>query len=516
MASLSEIINEAFNAMDFVKQQTSSREQETKKTGYQLAELYGKMQDEIEEAKAKGASEKEIKAIELKYQGKGLVLDRGRQATPSGKDFSKAGTDQVSTIKNIQTTKKNLYKLMVYMCELTGSQGSPAKIPTIKDTLDKLKKHTDTLIMYEAKVAAKTYKPVGKKLRKDLNSIDLNELDWEEKRVPFTSDATNVKTGQLKNKDGANFEKYAEIEGVDEKDAKEGKVDVSKIKSVKVTGKARPNADIYELLQPYIHEFGRIAKQGQDIYDDFLADKGKNAPSTKDETPEEKQARKSDYNNRRNLVQKIIDKPGSDEDFEKNYNNFRNSEKAKDATKGSNASQHANAMAKKAQDKLNKELGVEKEKVTNASGQSGEVPSLTKAFKGDKKKIFNAKFEALVKKGKPELIMFNIGQGIIDTTNTVIIMAEKFLTDASATTTTSGAVFSKEELKNNAYINYNGQKFYMFKSDAKSVYAKLCSAEENKGFAEKLDRKGGELKQKVKQIFANSSVMSEELGMFNY
>lgn len=573
MAKLIDVINEAFNALDFAKDHVKG--QAPKKTGFQLAELYGKMQDEIEAAKERGASDKEIKAIELKYQGKGLVLDH-KTPTPSGKDFSNAGTELVQRMKDINATKKNLFKLMVYMCELTGKLGGPSKISTIKDTLDKLKKHADTLITYESNVSSKIYKPVGKKLRKDLDSIDLNELDWEDVRVPFTSDATKIKTGDFKNNNSDAAEKYAEIENVGKSDKdvkfeidaaerdvksilrrieslkhivknnpndeqfkkllkeKEEElqktfekieklkninkfdpkdVDVTKIKSVSVTGRARPNADIYEILQPYIHEFGRIAKKGQDLYDDFLADKGKSAPVSKKETSEEKQAREADYHNRRKLVKKIID-DGSDEEFEKNFNSFRNVEKAKDANKGSNFGQHANAMAKKNEDKLRKELGVEKEKVSNASGQSGDVLSLTKAFKGDKKKIFNAKFEDLKKKDEGSCVIYNIGQGVVDSTNALIIMAEKFLTDASATTTTSGAIFSSDELKNSAYINYNGQKFYMFKTDRNSPYAKMCKDPENKGFAESLDRKGGELKQKVKQIFSSSSVETD--GPFNY
>lgn len=534
--NLKDIINEAFDFNGNKKPTTFA----------DIAKAQREKEAKLEKARANGASEKELEKIKKGY-GFTLVKDSGQ----SGKDFGNAGTNMVTTVANINTTKRNLFKLMVYFCELTGKNGGEAKMPAIKKTLEDLKKYSDTLAMYEEKVKLETLgKRIGKELRAKLNRIDLNTLDWDEVRVPAVSDAAKVKTSKTfieKNGQRTN-EKYAEIKSVDEKDAKSGNIDISKIKSAEAIGKARPNADIYEDLYPYISEFSRFnrtvkaeglekyvkayydAKEGsveqinvlKDIIfngialDDLLSDKGKFAPEK--ETPEQKQAREADYKNRKKLAQQAIYN-SSDEEIDNNkgaYGAFRTAEKMKDSNKGSNTSQHANAMAKKAQDKLNKELGVEKEKVTNASGQSGEVPSLAKAFKGDKKKIFNAKFEALVKKGKPELVMFNVGQGIIDTTNTVIIMAEKFLTDASATTTTSGAVFSKDELKNNAYINYNGQKFYMFKSDAKSVYAKLCSAEENKGFAEKLDRKGGELKQKVKQIFANSSVMSEELGMFNY
>lgn len=536
MANLSEIINEV---LDFDTIKRAERPQ----TLGDIAKAQRDKENRLEKAKARGASEQELNRIKNSY---GFTLDDGKK-TADGKDFTKAGTDMVATIANINTTKRNLWKLMVYFCELTGANGGETKMAAIKKTLDDLKKYTDTLIMYEHRVSAKTVKAVGKELRAKLNRIDLNTLDWDEKTVPTTSDVTNVKTGKFIEKNGKRTnEKYAEIEGVDENDAKSGNIDVSKLQSTKVIGKARPNADIYEDLYPYIREFSKFnhkismqtldqyrdrydsAKDGSKeqleiirqvigqgfILDDLLSDKGKYAPAK--ETPEAKQARETDYKNRRELAKKVIDN-SSDEDIDNNkgaYGAFRNSEKAKDANKGSNFGSHANAMAKKNEDKLRKELGVEKEKISNANGQSGDVPSLTKAFKGDKKKIFNAKFEDLKKKGEGSCVIYNIGQGVVDTTNALIIMAEKFLTDASATTTTTGAIFSSDELKNNAFINYNGQKFYMFKTDRNSPYAKMCKDPENKGFAESLDRKGGELKQKVKQIFSSSSVETD--GPFNY
>lgn len=507
--NLKNIIDEAFNAVEFAKGQ--ERSDMKRKTGIELAVLYGKMQDEIEAAKEKGATDKEIKQIEQKYQAKGLVLDYSKKN--NGKDFTNAGTENTINLKNINISKNNLYKLLVRICELTGSQGNPSKLPEIKEILDKLKKQTEILIKYEERVSSKTYKPVGKKLKNDLEEIDINNLNWDEKSIPFTSDATNIKTGEFIKKDGKRTnDRYAEINAVDEKDAKEGKIDVSKIKSVNVTGKARPNAEVYEILLPYIQEFSRIKASKYDIFDDFLANKGKEAPVT-GETEAEKEIREKDYKSRREIVKKIIDS-NSDENFEKNFSKFREIESIKDSNKGKNSITHVNNMAKKEEDKLAAKMGIEKNFEENSEGKSGVLKNLFN--KKDKVELLKRKLDELKEDESIAVHAFGNISGV-DMNNNVWAVSEKVLTKPIPANSKKSAVdymFSTEELSKMPYVKIEGQKYYIIVANKTSVLKRVCNDEEYSKIVKKYDRKQSDLKKQISRIISGSTTIAE--SFFDY
>lgn len=530
--NLKNIIDEAFNAVEFAKGQ--ERSDMKRKTGIGLAVLYGKMQDEIEAAKEKGATDKEIKQIEQKYQAKGLVLDYSKKN--NGKDFTNAGTENVINLKNINISKNNLYKLLVRICELTGSQGNPSKLPEIKEILDKLKKQTEILIKYEERVSSKTYNPVGKKLKNDLEKIDINNLNWNEKSIPFTSDAANIKTGEFIKKDGKRTnDRYAEINAVDEKDAKAGKIDVSKIKSVNVTGKARPNAEVYEILLPYIQEFSRIKASKFNIpiedlssekdtkklivkalsaamLDDFLANKGKEAPVT-GETEAEKEIREKDYKSRREIVKKIIDS-NSDEDFEKNFSKFREMESIKDSNKGKNSITHVNNMAKKEEDKLAAKMGIEKNFEENSEGKSGVLKNLFN--KKDKVELLKRKLDELKEDESIAVHAFGNISGV-DMNNNVWAISEKVLTKPIPANSKKSAVdymFSKEELSKMPYVKIEGQKYYIIVANKTSVLKRVCNDEEYSKIVKKYDRKQSDLKKQIGRIISGSTTIAE--SFFDY
>lgn len=258
-----------------------------------------------------------------------------KPAANSNKNTSKEeGGEKFTEIeKNINRVKGKLYKELVEFCNIIGGVGTwgdrdtknatnkitskdeegnetskTTGIPsddTIRGHLTQLKSDAKTLEHYEYgyskavgdddvkrygganKQYAKAGKQVSAALLKVLNSIHISDLDWDEERVPYLTNAKYVTKA-----DG-----YANIKAFDADEAKnmskEQLVNKGLGAGAKPIGKKRFNADIYEDLYPFINEFRKYSSgykpHNVDLLGDFVSSK------------------KENYDERRKAMEKAID-----------------------------------------------------------------------------------------------------------------------------------------------------------------------------------------------------------------
>lgn len=233
--------------------------------------------------------------------------------------------------KSINRIKGKLYKELIEFCNIVGGVGSwgdrdtknatnkitskdkegnetskTTGIPSddvIRGHLAQLKADAKTLEHYEYgyykvigddevkkvgganKKYAKEGKQVSAALLKVLESIHISDLDWDEERVPYLTNAPKDANG------------YARIQSFDPDVAKNmSKDDLIKKglgTGAKPLGKKRFNADIYEDLYPFIEEFRKYSSSYSAHSVDLLGD----LVSSK----------KENYDERRKAMEKAID-----------------------------------------------------------------------------------------------------------------------------------------------------------------------------------------------------------------
>ena len=308
-----------------------------------------RIEKQIKDAIKKGASKEEIAKLKKKLGVSGAKEKFG----PQEKKTSSPENTQI--VENINKLKGKLYKKIVEFCNLTGGVGIhgdlkvgnatrqvASKTASGEDTvktegipseallrakLADLKADAEVLKNYEYghsknekiygrvnKEYVKAGKMVSAELLKVLNGIHISQFDWDEMREPIISSA-RVATGR----DG-----YLKVNAFSPTEAK--KLSAARLAEkglgpgVRVIGKKRFNADVFEDLYPFIREFRRYSSDYNphniDLTGDLLA-------KTKDK-----------YDERRKAMEKAVD--DSDEAYEarrKIERGLEGGENAKDLSK---------------------------------------------------------------------------------------------------------------------------------------------------------------------------------------
>lgn len=314
--------------------------------------------------------QKEIQKLEKELESSGLAKNLGI----NDNKYKDAGTDNVEIIKKINIKKGEIWKLMIEYANATGGVGDRANVSkwysSLNTAVEQLVKYEDGYYdgdKEDSKFipgAPRRYfdqkKNIGRKLQDIMKKISPDKLDWEEQEIPFTSDAPNKNiTGTPEYIKRDNIQKQIkeiedklksetdptkkidlrmklsdlrkEFEKVEKlidtglnfsgksddnikKSQEEFLLNKEKSRNVgKVIGEKRYNAFVYEALYPYIKLLREYNKKSGDIEDDLLS----NNPTNKEV--------------RRAKLKDILSKGDSEELNDKEFENFRKTEKELDS-----------------------------------------------------------------------------------------------------------------------------------------------------------------------------------------
>lgn len=310
------------------------------------------VKNEINAEKAKGTEADIHKLAALREQLKKLKKEYGAKGAIEANSKKSDNPSDSVKLKEVNKLKAKIYKEIVEFCNITGGVGihgdtttknqvstkkyvnsdgeterTAVGVPSreeisgvyqklLKDAeaLQKLEYgwYNERLDRYINSVGRKYFKEgqqVSVKLLKAIKSIDIDDLNWDEKRRPVNAKVLKDRAG------------YSQIKGFSDDEVKKmGKSEfISKAlgPQAKFIGWQRYNPEVYETLFPFLQELRKSMSITANLETFVDTDLLSNNEFKKDE--------------RSKRMNKILDDPNSsDEEFDKQFANARKTEQALD------------------------------------------------------------------------------------------------------------------------------------------------------------------------------------------